>query len=76
MSQWVRSEKKVSLETIKLSTTSPPLVYLLHCCLHMQVSDMKSQPGLFVISISGPAATTSYVHTPTNSLPRHPLRTI
>ena len=56
MSQWVRSEKKVSLETIKLSTTSPPLVYLLHYCLHMQVSDMKSQPGLFVIIISGPAA--------------------
>ena len=60
MSQWVRSEKiKISVETIKLSIT-----FTVFCLLasllpaHSRpISDLKSQPGLFVSSIPGPAAT-------------------
>ena len=52
---------KVSVETIKLGIT-----FILFCLVasllpeHARpISDMKSQPGLFVSSIPGPAATTT-----------------
>ena len=63
---------KVSVETIKLGIT-----FILFCLLasllpeHARpISDMKSQPGLFVSSYY------YYVHAPKNILPRHPWRTI
>ena len=62
MSQWVRSEKITFLvETIKHKA-----LLLLFCVLASllpararPISDMKSQPGLFVSSIPGPSATTT-----------------
>ena len=79
MSQWVNESMsqiwkkiKVSVETIKLGIT-----FILFCLLvsllpeHARpISDMKSQPGLFVSSYY------YYVHSPKNILPRHPWRTI
>ena len=56
MSQWVRSEKITFLvETIKSSIT---IASLLPASARF-ISDMKSQPGLFVSSIPGPSATTT-----------------
>ena len=64
MSQWVRSEKITFLvETIKHKA-----LLLLFCVLASllpararPISDMKSQPGLFVSSIPGSSATTTCI---------------
>ena len=68
MSQWLNESIRVRSEKIKVSVWNNKIkhYFYLICLLasllpaHARpISDMKSQPGLFVSSIPGPAATTT-----------------